>query len=74
MAKTDSKMMNVAQRVAACDWSQLAKQLNEQGYALTPPLLAPSECEALIGLYADSSAFRKQVVMQRHNFGRGEYQ
>ena len=74
MSKTGFKMMSVTQRVATCDWPQLAAQLNEQGYALTPPLLTQAECEALIRLYADGSAFRKQVVMQRHNFGRGEYQ
>jgi len=74
MAEVVSKMKNVKERVAAFDWPQLAMQLNEQGYALTPPLLSAAECEALIGLYADSGVFRKQVVMQRHNFGRGEYQ
>jgi hypothetical protein len=67
-------MQNPKARVAACDWPQLAAQLNEQGYALTAPLLAPAECEALIAQYADSGAFRSRVVMGRHNFGRGEYQ
>jgi hypothetical protein len=74
MAETDSKMMSVTRRIAACDWAQFAAQLNEQGYALTPPLLVPAECDDLIRLYADASAFRSRVVMARHNFGCGEYQ
>lgn len=74
MVEAVSKKKGARERVATCDWPQLATQLDEQGYALTAPLLVPAECEALMRLYADGSAFRKQVVMQRHNFGRGEYQ
>jgi hypothetical protein len=74
MAEAVSKMNSPKQRVASCDWPQLATQLDEQGYALTPPLLAPAECDALIRLYGDRGAFRSRVVMERHNFGRGEYQ
>lgn len=74
MAEAVSKIKPVSERIAACDWPQLATQLDEQGYALTPPLLTPEECAGLVRLYADSRAFRKQVVMARHNFGRGEYQ
>jgi len=74
MAEAVSQLKNPRQRVATCDWPQLAAQLDEQGYALTGPLLSPAECDELIGLYADSKAFRSRVVMERHNFGRGEYQ
>jgi hypothetical protein len=71
MAKAIS---HLKQRVATCDWPRLTAQLDEQGYALTPTLLSPCECEELIRLYADVKAFRSRVVMERHNFGRGEYQ
>src|SRR5262245_30484705 len=67
-------MENLRQRVAACDWLRLAEQLDEQGYALTARLISPAECDELISLYADGTAFRSRVVMERHNFGRGEYQ
>src|SRR5215475_523062 len=67
-------MEDLRRRVAACDWPRLAGQLDEQGYALTNLLLSPAECDELIGLYADGKAFRSRVVMERHNFGRGEYQ
>jgi hypothetical protein len=74
MVKAMSKINSPKARIAACDWPQLAAQLNEQGYAITAPLLTPVECEAFIEKYADSRAFRSRVVMERHNFGRGEYQ
>lgn len=74
MNETALQMKSAWQRVAACDWPRLAAQLDEQGYALTDPLLSPGECDEMIGLYADSKAFRSRVMMERHNFGRGEYQ
>jgi len=74
MADTALQMKSPKQRVATCDWPRLTEQLDEQGYALTQPLLSPAECDELIRLYADSNAFRSRVVMERHNFGRGEYQ
>jgi hypothetical protein len=74
MTEAVSQLKSRRQRVANCDWPRLAAQLDEQGYALTSPLLSLAECDGLIGLYADSKAFRSRVVMERHNFGRGEYQ
>src|SRR5262245_61893661 len=74
MGKAIFQLDNPQRRVAACDWTQLAAELDERGYALTLPLLSPAECDGLIGLYADGEAFRKRVVMERQNFGRGEYQ
>lgn len=61
------------ERLAAVDWQGVAAALDERGYALTPALLAPADCAALAALYAEEGAFRSRVVMQRHNFGRGEY-
>ena len=74
MVEAVSQLKSPQWRVASCDWPQLAAQLDERGYALTPSLLTAAECDELIRLYADSSAFRSRVVMERHNFGRGEYQ
>jgi hypothetical protein len=67
-------MTTPAQRIQRTDWNALAGQLDECGYALTQPLLTEQECDQLVRLYADKSAFRSRVVMSRHNFGRGEYQ
>src|SRR5262249_48486285 len=55
-------------------WQAIADELDERGYALTGPLLSAAECERLVRIYDDKRAFRSRIVMERHNFGRGEYQ
>ena len=59
---------------AAIDWREIEGSLEEHGYAVTPPLLNAAECRGLAGLYNEEGAFRSRVIMQRHAFGRGEYQ
>ncbi|MEP7270211.1 MAG: 2OG-Fe(II) oxygenase [Acidobacteriota bacterium] len=59
--------------VEGINWSDMFTQLDGQGYALTGPVLASTQNEALIHLYADDASFRSRVIMQRHNFGSGEY-
>ena len=56
------------------DLPRIAADLNARGWALTGPLLTPSTCAALQGLYAEPDRFRSRVVMGRHGFGQGEYQ
>jgi len=51
----------------------IEEQLFENGYARLPNALRPQECVALRALYDDDSLFRSRVVMERHNFGSGEY-
>jgi hypothetical protein len=46
--------------------------LAANGY-FTAPVLDAATCRALAALYDDDARFRSRVVMQRHNFGRGEY-
>lgn len=54
-------------------WSAAdADALSEHGFVVTPPVLGPSECAALVAAW-DTARFRKSVVMARHGFGRGEY-
>ena len=50
----------------------LTADLTRHGYA-TLPLLQPAVCRMLVALYDDDTRFRRRVVMQQHNFGRGEY-
>jgi uncharacterized protein len=57
----------------AHDWSRAAGQLASNGYA-TLKLLDAATCRSLAALYdGDATRFRSRVVMQRHNYGRGEY-
>jgi hypothetical protein len=66
--------MDLTQTISSLDWTCIAKNLGEQGYATTGPLLAPEQCHQLSAGYQDPSQFRSRVVMARHGFGRGEYQ
>ena len=67
-------MSTAAEQIRKWDWGKIAVQLDDRGYALTDSLLSVGQCNDLITLYSRREAFRSRVVMQRHNFGRGEYQ
>jgi hypothetical protein len=64
---------DVGARVQAIDWPAAAADLDSQGWAVFPKLVAPTECREIAGLYEGGSRFRSTVVMARHGFGRGEY-
>ena len=55
------------------DWTRIAAELDEQGWAVLPGLMTDAACDAMAGLYARDDAFRSTVVMARHGFWRGEY-
>jgi hypothetical protein len=55
------------------DWTRIAADLDEQGWAILPGLLTSAQCEATAALYDREDGFRSRVVMARHGFGRGEY-
>lgn len=48
--------------------------LNERGFALVPGYLSHGDAVAIRAMYDDAALFRSRVVMERHAFGRGEYQ
>lgn len=54
-------------------WGRIARDLDEQGWAIQPALLDSCRCDDLAALYQPAIGFRSHVVMQRHGFGRGEY-
>jgi hypothetical protein len=64
----------IAPQIDALAWHTMATALDERGYAVTGPLLDADACAALIDAYSDAKRFRSRIVMQRHAFGRGEYQ
>lgn len=55
------------------DWTDIAADLDKQGWAILPGLLDPEVCDATAALYDGGAGFRSHVVMTRHGFGRGEY-
>jgi uncharacterized protein len=64
---------SIVDRVAALDWTRIARDLDAQGYATTGAVLRAAECAELIALYPDRDRFRSRVVMERHRYGVGEY-
>jgi hypothetical protein len=63
----------VCERLAAVDWRQLADNLNTVGAGTIDQLLYPEECRRLAALYEMETLYRSRIVMQKFNFGRGEY-
>ena len=57
----------------AIDWAAAADSLDVHGYALLPQLLSPKGCAAIAGAWDRPDAFRNEVVMARHGYGRGLY-
>jgi len=63
----------IAERVARLDWQKIAAHLDAHGYAVMESMLSADECQSLAAAYQEDEPFRSRVVMERHNFGRGEY-
>ena len=60
--------------IAALDWDDLARSLDAEGFAVTPPILGRAACRSLRDRFDDArTRFRSTIDMQRHNFGRGHY-
>jgi uncharacterized protein len=62
----------LAERVHALDWTALRARLDDDGHAVTGPLLDPEECGELAALF-DGGRFRSTIDMARHRFGDGRY-
>lgn len=64
---------DIAEKIEAIDWSIIREKMHQHGYAILSDFLEDSRCEALKADYADSTLYRKTVVMERHRFGLREY-
>jgi uncharacterized protein len=62
-----------AERIAAADWDEVARELDAHGCALLPRLLTPAECARITALYDQPGRFRATIDMARHRFGEGQY-
>jgi hypothetical protein len=60
--------------VTPVDWARVGEELDAFGCAVIPGLLSAQDCVAAAALYDRPDLFRSRVVMERHGFGRGEYQ
>jgi hypothetical protein len=49
-------------------------ELITTGSLVARHVITPTQCDALVALYASPANFRSRVIMARHGFGQGEYQ
>jgi hypothetical protein len=70
----EQSLSSIAERITALPWDQLQADLDLRGYAVARRLLTPAECQSVRALYVAPEHFRSRIVMERYNFGRGEYQ
>jgi hypothetical protein len=64
----------LARRIADAPWDSIGDTLDAEGVATLPGLLTKTETQRLAANYDEPARFRSRVIMQRHQFGRGEYQ
>ena len=60
-------------RVEGADWTEVTRELDEQGCALLPQLLDAEETQQIASLYGHDDRFRSTINMGRYRFGEGEY-
>jgi uncharacterized protein len=71
--KTRASSLPIDERVDALEWKELVDGLDDLGCVLTDPVLSPTECRQIAGLYDDDERFRSTIDMARHRFGEGQY-
>jgi hypothetical protein len=67
-----SETSGVASKLEIIDWQQVSTDLDEYGYSTMPQMLTAAQCGAMTALY-EKDIYRSRIVMERYNFGRGEY-
>src|SRR5205085_3161187 len=72
MPTTQTRAQPVAERIAALDWDSLTGDLDERGFAQTPPVYTAAECRELQASFTEGR-FRSTIDMRRHRFGEGQY-
>lgn len=66
-------MSNIAQKINALNWQNIADDLHGKGYAIIPDFLSTEHCASLTWQFDNPQDYRKTVVMERYRFGLGAY-
>ena len=64
---------DVGEKLVLVDWEKMSEGLDNFGYAILPKLLTRPQCDTVRDLYDTTDLFRSRIVMERYNFGLGEY-
>jgi uncharacterized protein len=65
--------MDIQQRIDGLNWDKATDDMNNTGYAILPGIVTDDECDGFISQYDNESLYRKKVIMERHQYGKGEY-
>lgn len=65
--------MEIKERIGNLNWADIKADLDNKGYTIVKTVLTADECDNLTAQYPDDQLYRKTVIMERHNYGRGEY-
>jgi len=65
--------MNIPSTINTHNWDQATTDLNNTGYTILPKVLTAAECDELVQQYTNDTLFRKTVIMERHQYGKGQY-
>jgi len=68
-----AKSAGIAERIVQLEWPQIRQSLEDDGFAMLPPILSSEECADIIAMYEVRERFRSRVEMARFRFGQGEY-
>jgi len=60
--------------VAQPNWQRVSEDLDSTGCAIVRGMLDAGACHAYVSAYGEAARYHSRVVMERHGFGRGEYQ
>lgn len=71
--KADSPRVSGHEGLAAQPWSAHENVWLRDGAVQLRGVLSAKACRRLIDLYAEPERFRSRIVMERYQFGRGEY-
>jgi hypothetical protein len=65
--------MEIQSRISTLNWDKATTDLNDNGYTIISKVLIANECDELVQQYTDETLYRKTVIMERHQYGKGEY-
>ena len=55
------------------DWNMVEQAFMSEGYVLIKKVMSKQNCMEFVQGYGDDRVFRKRIVMERYNFGVGDY-
>jgi len=65
--------MTILERIENTDWADVTENMHTKGYACISNILSKEECDTLVAQYSATDIYRKNIILENHGYGRGEY-